>query len=92
MARTLSRSIGRDVTYVNVTPADYKRSLMSAGTDEWLADALVELLVHVTPRLGSLVTSVVADVAGKAPIAFAQFARDHADAFRGKRPDPRELP
>ena len=42
VARTLSSSIGREVTYVNVTPADFKRALMSAGTDEWLGGGMIE--------------------------------------------------
>ena len=81
VARALSRAIGRDVAYVDIAPPDFKRVLMSAGTDAWLADALLELLPHVSARIGSLVTDVIAEVTGKPATSFEQFARDYAGVF-----------
>ena len=54
------------------------------GMPEWQADGLVEDFDLYRRGEAAKMTTTVRDVTGIAPIAFSQFARDYADAFRGK--------
>jgi len=82
VASTLSEVLGREVKYVPITDDEYKRAAVGAGTPEAYADALVNLnrnyregkFARVSPHVGALL--------GREPGAFAQFARDHAGAWR----------
>jgi uncharacterized protein YbjT (DUF2867 family) len=81
----LSAVLGKRVRYVNVSPADYKQGLLQYGVSEWQAEAVLTLYAWYREGKGALVTNVLAEVIGKAPITFDQFARDYAGAFRGAR-------
>lgn len=83
VADALSQALGRTITYVPVAPREWRDNLVSAGADPWFADAMVTLLERVIVPRGTEITDTVETVAGRQPITFAQFARDHADAFRG---------
>jgi uncharacterized protein YbjT (DUF2867 family) len=82
-ADIFSKLLGKPVTYVDVTPEDYKATLMQWGVPEWLADALNELFGIYRLGYGAVVTNVVAEVAKKEPITFEQFVRDHIAVFQG---------
>jgi uncharacterized protein YbjT (DUF2867 family) len=83
VAEKLSNAIGKPVAYVGVSPEDFKNSMLDWGQPEWLVDALNELFAYYRAGQGAVVTSVVAEVAQKQPIAFDQFARDYAQVFKG---------
>jgi uncharacterized protein YbjT (DUF2867 family) len=83
VADLFTKILGKTVTYVDVTPEDFKASLLQWGTPEWLADALNELFGIYRAGYGAVVTTVTQDVAKKAPITFEQFIQDHKSAFEG---------
>jgi uncharacterized protein YbjT (DUF2867 family) len=84
IAEKLSAVTGKKVTYVNVTPEDWKKGMMAAGMPEWYADVVTELYSALSGVRSAPVTNVVAEVAKKEPISFDQFARDYAHVFKGQ--------
>lgn len=83
VADKLSEATGKKVTYVNLSPEDFRKGLLGAGLPEWLADALGMLNAMLAAGKAAAVTRVVEEVAKKEPITFDRFARDYAQAFRG---------
>jgi uncharacterized protein YbjT (DUF2867 family) len=83
VAETLGAALGRTVTYVNVTPAQFADSMLSYGAPAWMADGLNALYGAYRVGAAAVVTDTVARVAQKAPIAFDQFAREFAPVLGG---------
>lgn len=81
-AQKLSRVIGRRVRHVDVSPSDFRKTMLDAGMPEWFADGLNELYAWVREGGAAGVTNTVAKLTGKPPIRFEEFARDYAGAFR----------
>lgn len=81
-AEVLSGVLGKKVSYVAVSDDAAKAGMLASGMPESYADHIIDLNRFYRSGAGSLVTSAVQDVTGRPPIAFEQFARDHADAFR----------
>ena len=82
VAEKISRVAGRKISYVDLPPADLKKAILSAGTPEWSAEALLDLQRLYREGKASLVTDDVERLTGRRPITFDQFARDYAFAFR----------
>jgi uncharacterized protein YbjT (DUF2867 family) len=78
----LGRAIGRPLRFID-EPFDQARArLTKAGQPAWLVDSLLAIAAY--QRAGGpteTITSVVADLTGKPPRTFAEFARDYAGAF-----------
>lgn len=84
VAEKISRVAGRQISYVDLSPDDFKKGLLSAGAPEWSADALLDLQRYYRAGKASQVTDNVERLTGHKPIAFDQFARDYAFAFHDK--------
>lgn len=82
VAEKISRVAGRKITYMNLTPVEFKRAILSTGIQEWSADALVDLQRLYREGKASLVTDDVERLTGRRPISFDQFAHDYAFAFQ----------
>ena len=82
----LSAATGREITYVPVTPDDFRRGALAAGLPEWLVEALG--LLNDTLAAGGFagVTNVVREVGKAEPRTFAQFAREYAEEFKSREP------
>ena len=85
VAAKLSEATGRSITYVPVTPEQFREGALASGLPEWLVGALERLNEIFASGHAAEVTDDVRRVAGKEPITFDQFARDHAQAFRGEQ-------
>jgi uncharacterized protein YbjT (DUF2867 family) len=83
-ASKLSAAIGRPVKYVNVTPEDFKKSLLGWGIPEYMADGLNEFFAAIRAGYCAVVTNTVEEVAKRKPISFGDFARDFAGAFTAR--------
>jgi uncharacterized protein YbjT (DUF2867 family) len=86
VAGKLSKAIGRPVKYVNVTPEDFKKSLLGWGIPEWMADGLNEFFAAIRAGYGAVVTNTVEEVAKRKAISFGDFVHDFAEAFNAQRP------
>ena len=75
LARILSDILGRQMTYVNLAPEDYKAALLRQGMPEKTADAF--LTFERSTLLGELdrVTDMVQKLAGHAPETLENFLR-----------------
>lgn len=82
IAEKLSRALGRTIRYVDVPPADFKRSLVAAGLPEWSADALIDLQRLYREGGASLVDPTVERVLGRKATLFDEFVRDYRSAFQ----------
>jgi uncharacterized protein YbjT (DUF2867 family) len=82
VAEKISRVAGRKISYVDLPPAEFKKALLSAGTPEWSADALLDLQRLYREGKASAVTNDVEQLTGRKPITFDQFAHDYAFALQ----------
>lgn len=84
VAEKISRVAGRKINYVDLPAAELKRGILSAGTSEWSADALLDLQRFYREGKASLVTDDFERLTGRKPIAFDRFVRDYAFAFQSE--------
>jgi uncharacterized protein YbjT (DUF2867 family) len=85
VAGILTRVLGREIRYVEISAEDYKNGAVAAGVSAGYADALVDLFhgyYHEAGEKAGTVTSTVREVTGREPIRYEQFARDYAAALR----------
>ncbi len=82
VAEKISQVAGREVTYKDLPPVEFKKALLSSGTQEWSVDALVDLQRLYREGKASLLTDDVERLTGRKPKSFDQFARDYAFAFQ----------
>ena len=83
-AEKISRVAGRQISYVDLPPAEFKKALLSAGMSEWSADALLDLQRLYREGKAGLVTNDVERLTRRKPITFDQFVRDYAFAFQAE--------
>lgn len=81
IAQKLSAVTGKSVSYVDISPDQFKTALMGYGMPAEIADGMNELYAVIRAGYMGQTTDTVAQVAGRAPTSFDQFARDHAAAF-----------
>ena len=82
VAEKISAVAGRKIGYVDLPAAELKKGMLSAGTPEWSANALIDVQRFYREGKASLVTDDVERLTGRRPIAFDRFARDYSFAFR----------
>jgi uncharacterized protein YbjT (DUF2867 family) len=82
IAQILSEDLGREISYVDLPPAQFKQALLAAGVDEWSADALIDLQRLYREGKAATVTRDVEQVLGRKPLTFEQFSRDYGSAFQ----------
>ena len=80
-AEMLSDVLGRPIRFVNLDPAQLRQALLSAGTPEWSAEALLDLQRLYREGGAAQVTLDVEQVLRRKPIRFAEFIRDYREAF-----------
>ncbi|MBC8036300.1 MAG: SDR family oxidoreductase [Rhizobiales bacterium] len=81
-AGILSRVLGKKVTYTALTDEAARAGMRAAGLPDFYADTIVDLFRAYRDGIASQVTAEVKRITGRPPIAFEQFARDHAAQFR----------
>jgi len=83
VAQALSTATGKEVRYQDVPPEAFGATLRGHGVPEFLVGALLSLYAVYRAGYAATVTDDVRRVTGSAPRTLAQFAADHAAAFRG---------
>ncbi len=81
IAETLSRLLGREISYVRISDDDYKKGAVGAGMPESYVDAVLELLHGYRSGAFAKLTGEVKAVTGAEPIRFEQFATDYLAAL-----------
>jgi uncharacterized protein YbjT (DUF2867 family) len=82
VAAIFGKRLGKTVKYVDVPPADFKKSLVGAGVPEWFATDFVALYDAFSKGYGSAVSTSVKDVTGKPARDFDSFVAESAGAFK----------
>ena len=80
-AEILTNSLGRRISYVNITEEDARKAMKKMGMEDWLIDALMELFNVIRFGNSSQTTPVVEQITGLRPISLGQFVRDYANFF-----------
>jgi len=80
IAAALSAALGRVITFVDVSPDTFARSLEGI-LPPWQVAGLLEDYAHYSHGEAATITPIVEQVTGKPPIDVAQFARDYAPRF-----------
>ena len=81
MARILGEAIGRDIPFIELTEAEAREQWRAQGFPE----EFIEFFVWAhgnTPEIGYTVVPTVEQVTGRPARTFAQWAAEHAAAFR----------
>lgn len=84
VAEQLGAAVGKAVKYVPVSNEQAAQSMAGMGMDEWMVEAMSNYFTAYANGWGDFVTDDFQRVTGKAPRAFATFAKDFAAAFGGK--------
>ncbi|THV42191.1 NAD(P)H-binding protein [Glycomyces buryatensis] len=79
--RILGEAIGRELEFVELTVEQAREKWAGEGMGEDMIAFLIEALGN-TPEEGRTVASTVERLVGRPPRSFAQWAAEHADAFR----------
>jgi uncharacterized protein YbjT (DUF2867 family) len=82
MVRLIGEAIGRDLRFVELTVEQARLRWQEAG----FPGEVIEFFLWAhgnTPPIGYTVTTTVEEVTGRPARTFAQWAAEHADAFRG---------
>jgi uncharacterized protein YbjT (DUF2867 family) len=82
IAEILSRTLGREIKYVDLPPPQMKQALLAAGTPKWNADGILDLSELYRIGGSSTVSSDVEQILARKPIAFEQFARDYSSSLQ----------
>jgi uncharacterized protein YbjT (DUF2867 family) len=83
-ARLIAEAAGRPVEYQAVEDEEMREMLREAGWPGDQVDTFARLFAAIREGQRAAVTNHVEQVLGRAPVSFSQFAREHADAWRGQ--------
>ncbi|HXZ79703.1 MAG TPA: NAD(P)H-binding protein [Terriglobales bacterium] len=81
VAAAISKKIGKQVRYVDLPPAEMKKSMLGLGMPEWQVDALLELQRYYREGGDGKTDSLVRNLIGRAPITLDQYLRENLAAF-----------
>lgn len=85
VARQISEVAGREVAYQHISEEAMREVLADAGWPAEQADTFTSLMAAIREGRRSDVTDDIETITGRPPTAFAEFAREHADAWRPVR-------
>ncbi len=81
-AAILSKAAGRQIQYVAIDDESFIKSLVEAGVPADLAHYLAALFGFVRQGTTATVSAAVEELTGRAPRTLAQYAQDHASAWK----------
>jgi uncharacterized protein YbjT (DUF2867 family) len=82
IAEILSSVTGKTINFVPVSDDEVRKAMQAGGLPDWMIESLVELYQLKRANETSAVSPAVKQITGKPAITFAQFAKDHVDAFK----------
>jgi uncharacterized protein YbjT (DUF2867 family) len=83
VAERLTAATGKPVRYINVSPEDHRSANLARGMPPYLADGLVELYAERRNGKEGTVFADTAELLGRRPLSFGEFAERNAAIFRG---------
>lgn len=82
LAGELSKTLGRTIRHVNLSPEDMKAGMLAQGTPNKIADWLIDLERFYREDGASRITEDIKRVTGCDPRRFGEFARDYASVLQ----------
>lgn len=82
LAKLVSTLTGTPITHIPVSGPDLAKGLAAAGLPPLLVEALVDFDVDAAQGFHAIVTSVVKDLSGRAPVALADFITANRAALK----------
>ena len=83
VAAILTHETGRPIRYEDVPPDALRGALVGAGMPADYVESILGILAAFKAGFAARVSDAVPTITGRAPITFAQYARDHRDRFFG---------
>jgi uncharacterized protein YbjT (DUF2867 family) len=83
IAEKLSALVGKKVTYISVPDDGAQQAMISSGTPDWYADALVGLYQFYRQGGGAVVTDTVEQITKTKPRSLDAYLEENAQAFKG---------
>jgi uncharacterized protein YbjT (DUF2867 family) len=80
-AAHIAAATGKPVKFQDITPAEMLQGLLKAGLPEPYAQFLLVILDYLKQGYAERRTDAVADITGRQPGSFAQYARDYRAAW-----------
>jgi uncharacterized protein YbjT (DUF2867 family) len=84
VAAAISAGVGKPVQFQSISPEERRRAMVSAGLPAFMIDALHEQALERLRHPDSRIELGTHELFGVKPTSFANFARRHAQEFRGK--------
>ena len=81
VAQRLSDVLGRDITYLEVTPEEANHGMVASGIPEPAARQILEVFAGLRRGEYATTTDAVPRLTGRPAITLAEFVRGHAAAF-----------
>lgn len=81
VAALLTRELGRDIRYEDISPDAMRGGLLAAGLPPAYAENLLVILEYFKLGYAARITDAVAHITGKAPRTFEAYVRDYRDAY-----------
>ena len=81
VARLISESIGRKVTFEDVEPDVLRKGLLAGGVPADYTEFLLAILGFLKAGYAERTTEAVEELLGREPIRFEQYAREHRAAW-----------
>lgn len=82
VAEILTRITGKAIRYEDTAPEQVKTHLLAASLPEDYADFMLMIMDAFKQGYSSAITPAVKTITGKDPIAFVDYVKAYADAFR----------
>lgn len=81
IAQHLSRKLNRKIWHISMPQWLARKGMKKAGIAPWLAQGYLELFADYQKGNGAKITPTVADVTGKAPVSYDDFASEKLKTF-----------
>ena len=83
VASKLSKATGLSISYVDITPEDFKKALLGAGLKEDYADFMVFIAGNLKQGHSSPIIDSIKKITGKDPISFDEYAAENKKVWLG---------
>ena len=78
LASELSKTLGRPISHINLSPSDLKSGMLAEGMPEAISDRLLDLERYFAEGRASRITNDIKQMTGRAPRRFAEYVRETA--------------
>ncbi|MBK8395296.1 MAG: NAD(P)H-binding protein [Leptospiraceae bacterium] len=83
VADKISNATGLSISYADITPEEFKKSLLSAGLPEDYADFMVYIAGSLKQGNSSPIVDSVKKITGKDPVSFDEYANENKKVWLG---------